>query len=175
MPKSSKQKMYADDEKVITELQKNSKQSIDALAKKCGFSRQKVWRTVKRLEEDKTIWGYCAIVDEESQNLKHYTLLIKRTPIPLDKNTSEYISTGNLNDILPEGNIKIENCLYVHGEYDWIMSFSAPDIKMMKKFCEKIINVFGKYIDEFTILETMIPIRKQGIKHPDGKKLQEYL
>jgi len=175
MPKSSKQQMYADDEKIIAELQKNSKQSIDALARNCGFSRQKVWRTIRRLEKEKTIWGYCAIVDDETQNLKHYTVLLKRTTTPFDKKTAEDVTTQRLEELLPEGNIRIENCLYVHGEYDWLVSFTAPNIKMMKKFVEKLLNVFGRYIDEYTILETMIPIRKQGIKHPDAKKLQEYL
>ena len=56
MPKSSKDQIDADEKKIIKELQKNSKESIDKIAKKCGFSRQKVWRVIKRLEKNKTIW-----------------------------------------------------------------------------------------------------------------------
>jgi len=56
MAKSSKKQIYEDELKVIAELQKNAKESINIIAKKCGFSRQKAWRIIKKLEEDKTIW-----------------------------------------------------------------------------------------------------------------------
>ena len=42
MPKSSKEQIDFDEKKVIKELQKNSKESIDKIAKKCGFSRKQV-------------------------------------------------------------------------------------------------------------------------------------
>jgi len=56
MPKSSRKQIDNDEKKILRELQKNSKESIDKIAKKCGFSRQKVWRIIKRLEKNKTIW-----------------------------------------------------------------------------------------------------------------------
>ena len=56
MPKSSKEQIDLDEKKVVSELQRNSKESIDVIAKRCGFSRQKVWRIIKRLEKNKTIW-----------------------------------------------------------------------------------------------------------------------
>ena len=55
MPKNSSEQIDVDEKKVIRELQRNSKESIDKIAKKCGFSRQKVWRIIKRLEKNKTI------------------------------------------------------------------------------------------------------------------------
>ena len=58
MAKTSKKQIEEDERKIISELQKNAKESIDIIAKKCGFSRQKVWRIIKRLEKNKTIWGY---------------------------------------------------------------------------------------------------------------------
>lgn len=63
------------EKKVIAELRKNAKESVDALAKRCKFSRQKVWRIMKILEKDKTVWGYAAIVNGEKQDLKHYSEL----------------------------------------------------------------------------------------------------
>ena len=49
MPKRSQKQMDEDEKKIINELIKDSKKSIDKIAKKCNFSRQKVWRTIKRL------------------------------------------------------------------------------------------------------------------------------
>ena len=51
MPKSSKTQIDKDEKKVIHELQKNAKESIDTIALRCNFSRQKVWRIIKRLEK----------------------------------------------------------------------------------------------------------------------------
>ena len=93
MPKSSMDQIEQDEKKVIKQLQNNSKESIDKIAKKCGFSRQKVWRIIKRLEKNKTIWGYHAVVDDEQINMKTYFMLLKgrRLPIgnPAEKNVLE--------------------------------------------------------------------------------------
>ena len=51
MPKVSARQIEIDEKRVIRELQKDSNQSIDAIAKRCGFSRQKVWRMIKKLEK----------------------------------------------------------------------------------------------------------------------------
>ena len=51
MPKTSKEQIADDEKKIIRELQKNSKENIDKIAKRCGFSRQKAWRIIKRLEK----------------------------------------------------------------------------------------------------------------------------
>jgi len=74
MGKSSKEQLAKDDRKILAELQKNSNESIDTIAKHCGFSRQKVWRTIKQLEKNRMIWGYTAIVDHEKINQKHFIL-----------------------------------------------------------------------------------------------------
>jgi DNA-binding Lrp family transcriptional regulator len=47
MPKSSAQQRIKDEKKIIGVLQSNAHESIDVIAKKCGFSRQKVWRIIK--------------------------------------------------------------------------------------------------------------------------------
>ena len=70
----------------------------------------------------------------------------------------------------PELNITVEDCLYVSGKYDWILTFTAPGIKKMKKFCEKLMSKFGEHIMEYEVLETIIPGGKQGIRNPSTKE-----
>ncbi len=41
MAKSSKKQIDQDEKRVIEQLQRNSNESIDKIAKTCGFSRQK--------------------------------------------------------------------------------------------------------------------------------------
>ena len=64
MPKTTRKQIAEDEKKIIRELQKNSKENTDKIAKRCGFSRQKVSRVIKQLEKNKTIWGYHAVVDD---------------------------------------------------------------------------------------------------------------
>ena len=166
MPKSSKEQIDNDDKKIIAELQKNSKESIDKIAKKCGFSRQKVWRTIKRLETNNIIWGYCAIVDDDSFNCNYYIVLFKRTSAPFDNEMKNEISQNKLDFYFPETNVTIRDVYNVNGIYDWVVSFTAPGTREMKMFCEKILRKFGTYISDYKVLEVMTPIRILGIKNP---------
>lgn len=175
MPKSSKKQIDKDEKKVISELQKNAKESIDKIAKRCNFSRQKVWRIIKRLEKNKTIWGYAAIVNEEKQELKHYIMLIKKTTLPIDDKIADKIITRKLESIAPKTGVKIENSLYVHGVYDWIVSFTAKDIKQAKRFSEKFIELYKGYIAELNLLETLFSIKKQGVLNPKAIELKQFL
>jgi DNA-binding Lrp family transcriptional regulator len=57
---------------VIDALQQHSKDNIDAIAKHCRFSRQKVWRIVKNLEKNKVIWGYSPITENNGDGVLCY-------------------------------------------------------------------------------------------------------
>ena len=175
MPKSSRAQIDEDEKKVILEIQKNSKDSIDNIAKHCGFSRQKVWRIIKRLEKDRTIWGYTAIVDEDKRGLKDYIVLIKRTNQPLTEKLADTIVVRQLEDLVPHRDVKIENSFYVHGIYDWIITFSASDIRQAKKFCEIIQKIYQGYIKDLFLLENMFSVKKQGITNPEVTKLKEFI
>ena len=174
MAKRSKEQIELDEKNIINELQMNSRESIDIIAKKCGFSRQKVWRIINRLEETKKIWGFTAIIDEEICDLKQYVALIKRTQTPIDKKVADNIPKTNLDDIFPNSKIKIENSLYVHGKYDWIISFFASDIKEAKQYCERLNRKYAGYIAGIELLETLVPLIRHTIQNPNNEKLKEF-
>ena len=60
---NSKKQIGVDEKKVLTELQKNARESVDKLSERCGFSRQMISGIIERLEENKTIWGYNVVMD----------------------------------------------------------------------------------------------------------------
>ncbi len=175
MPRSSKKQIKDDEKKVIRELEKNSKENIDTIGKNCGFSRQKVWRIVKRLEKNKTIWGYTTIADADNQDLTQYTVLIKRTSLPLTEKLANTIVVRKIEDLVPTTKVRIESSYYAHGEYDWIITFTAENIQQAKKFCETLNKIYQGHIKELHLLETMFSIRKQGILNPEAQKLKEFL
>jgi len=175
MAKSSKKQIYEDELKVIAELQKNSKENIDVISKNCGFSRQKTWRIIKKLEEDKTIWGYAAVVNEKRQGLKRYMILIKRTPLSIDEKLVDKIITRQLGKLASEIDIKIENSMLTHGTFDWVICFKAKDMKHAKKFSEIVNETYWGYVREVHMIETLFPIIIQGILNPEIQKLKEFL
>ena len=61
------------------------------------------------------------------------------------------------------------------GISDWIFTFYAPDIISAKRFVEHTIQRLEKYIQEYNLIETLIPVRKQGFKNPQMKQLANYL
>ena len=174
MVKSSKETMMKDEMKVLDVLEQHAKESIDEIAKQCGFSRQKVWKIIKHLEEKKIIWGYTAVTDEDARNLKHFIVLVKRNTVPFDQDVRKEVIFRKIDDY-PAGLVKIENIYFTNGISDWVFTFYAPDIVSAKKYVDLTFERFNKYLEEYFILETLVPIRKQGLKNPRIKELVEYI
>ena len=56
-------KLNLKDKKILYELEKNARVTISDIAKKVGLSKQLVSYKIKRLEEERIIEGYHAIID----------------------------------------------------------------------------------------------------------------
>lgn len=174
MKANKAERSFADEQIVLRILEGNAKESIEVIAQKCGFSRQKVWRIIKQLEENKTIWGYTTITDEDTQGMKHFILLVKRSSEPIDDTMKKVFVKGVLDSYLPES-VKIENIYITHGAHSAVVTFYASNLIYAKKLLQSLSNNIGKYFEEFILLETLFPIRKQGLKNPRMEKLIEFL
>lgn len=174
MAKKSSLQLIEDEKKILRMLQTNGKASIDAIAKKCGFSRQKVWRIMKKFDKEKIIWGYTAIPDERFTGTHRFTMLMKRTTKPLDEHMTKTILSERLDDLLP-GKIFIEDIEYVHGFVDGIFTFHADSLITAKSFCEAFKHHFADYIDDLHLLEPIIVIRRQSLRNPNIKEDIKFL
>jgi len=174
MAKNSMKQIQEDERKILHELANNSNKSINEIAKKCGFSRQKVWRIIKGLEKNHTIWGYTTIVDKEKQDLKNYTILIKRTNTPMEKEQIDKIVKRNLERVATSIGVLIESSYYTHGMYDWMISFAAKDTKDAKKLSEALTRLYSENIKEIHLLETLFTAKKHGITNPEMEKLKYF-
>jgi len=175
MSKSSREQQAEDERKILTELQKNCNESIDTIAKHCGFSRQKVWRTINQLEKSHMIWGYTAIVDDERKDLSHFIMLIKRSAKPLDKKIVDRLNSIRIEDVASLQGVTIESSCFVHGNYDWIISFTAKDIKQAKKFYDMLNGGFPEMIEKIDLQQTLYFVRKHHIFNPDRKKIHDFM
>jgi len=175
MSKSSREQINQDEKKILSELVKNSNENIETISKHCGFSRQKTWRFIKQLEAKHLIWGYTAIFNEEKIGLIHFMLMMKRTAKQLKEATADRIISRKLEDIAAEIGITIENSVYVHGEYDWVITFTAEGIRQAKKFSDSVVALHPGVIEKITIMQTLMFIKKQYILNPEKMKLKEFL
>ncbi len=168
MPKSSKEQIDDDEKKVILELQKNGKESINNIAINCGFSRQKVWRIINRIEKNKTVWGYSAVVDDVKLNQKRFFLLLKRTNKPIPKEKLQIVLTRELWAEGEKKGICLESSYFVHGFYDWIICVTAKDIRQVKKFCESLYSLAkAGYLSDIQIMEVLFPVEISRLINPN--------
>ena len=175
MSKSSKDQIEQDEKKILFELVKNSNENIDTIAKHCGFSRQKAWRMTKQLEANKLIWGYTAVIDVEKIGLKHFIFMLKRTTRPVEKNQVNRIIDREIEDIAKDYGIMIESSAFIHGEYDWMVTFAASGIKEAKKFADKMIEKYPNFAEKISLSQTLLFIKKHNILNPDRKNLKDFL
>ena len=171
----SKKEIKSNDRKILNAIEGNARQSSIEIGEKTGVSRQTVQKTIRKLERDHVIWGYQAIVDEEKNGFSNYLVLIKRTTKPIDENLADKIISRKIEEMASKIGVKIITSLYSHGSYDWIISFTATDIKHAKKFTEQIKTMYSEYIAEVQLLDILFFIRKQGILNPDIDKLKEFI
>jgi DNA-binding Lrp family transcriptional regulator len=175
MAKSSKMRLEQDEKKILFELLNNAKENIETIAKNCGFSRQKVWRAIKQMEENQMIWGYTAVFDERKLGMNHFILMLKRTSKPLKEGTTERIISRRGEDVLKELGGSIETSAYVHGDYDWFVTFTAENIIQAKKYADALIRLHPGEIEKTTLIQTLLFIKKQYILNPNRKNLKELI
>jgi DNA-binding Lrp family transcriptional regulator len=174
MAKSSIKQIEQDEKRIIGELSKNANKSINDIAKTCGFSRQKVWRVIKNLEKNKTIWGYVAVVNEEKLDKKSYILLMKRTNKPLSKEIINKIIERDLSKKVKKIGIEILNSIFTHGFYDWVICFNAKNIQEAKSFVEVLNKLYEGYLLEVHLIEKMFTAVNGGVTNPEIKKLDNF-
>ena len=174
MAKRSRSEVRKDEEKILLLLQSYAKDSLESIAKKCGFSVPKVRRIIKTLEENNTIWGYHAVTNYENYGSKEYILLIKRTNKPVEE-LVDIIISRKIEQQAEELGILIESSYYLHGLYDWLICFVARDLKHAKKFESELVKIYKSYIQETNLLENIFPVKRNGIQNPEIEKLKEFV
>ena len=162
-------------EKILKELQKNCRLNLDEIGKKCGCSRYKVGRVIKELEENNTIVGYTAVINPTKINIKHFILLVKRSSIPFDVEMIKKIPFTTETDFVPDVDITSIATLYVHGNFDWVLSFTAKDISIAKEFNNKIMKYYSKYLASLELIEIVAPFRMNGFIIPTEDEIKEMI
>ncbi len=174
MGKRSKKDVKDDSKKLLDELKLNANASLNTLSKKLNFSRQKIWRIIKHLKNEKKIWGYTTVVDDKAFGYNQYFILLKRSNLPASEELLKIISSREVKKKLTKLDINMIGSYFVNGDFDWVIMVTAKDIMHVKITVEFFYNQLKDFIADVKILEVLFPLEKCGIENPNSEKIIEF-
>ena len=175
MPKRNQVMIAEETRTVLAALQEHAKENIMTIAKQCHMSKEKLLRTIRHLEKNHKIWGYTAIVDERDLTYKKFILLLKRTIQKFDDSKMDDMISKKFKQLYKPLGVCIESTYYVHGDYDWVVVFTAPDLLQAKKFSKILFDHYPGYAEKVNIMEILFTGRAHYVMNPDQSKLREIL
>tara|TARA_B100000780_G_scaffold196399_1_gene138688 strand:+ start:11 stop:463 length:453 start_codon:yes stop_codon:yes gene_type:complete len=119
------------DQQIIQLLQFNGKVTIKEIANKLNLTTSPVFERIKRLEEEKVIKGYTALVDPKKVDKGQIVFCNVSMPDYTEKNIKEF---ENKVDFMPE----VLECYHFAGVVDYQMKVFVKDIDEYNKFLHKI-------------------------------------
>jgi len=168
----SNNKWYKDD--VLECLIEDPTRSIREIAKELGSYRQKVWRRKKVLEEDNVVWGYTSVVDESKINHVLYLVLLKMKP--MNKELAKLIINRMIMGEYYKQKVRLINVLYVNGEYDWILMFSAQNHSTARRYYDSLRLAYEDYLlEKPVIVDVNFSLMREGKINPEIERLYEFV
>jgi DNA-binding Lrp family transcriptional regulator len=119
------------DQQIIKLLQLNGKATIKDIANKLNLTTSPVFERIKRLEKEKIIKGYTALVDPKKVDKGQIVFCNISMPNYTDKNIKEF---ENKVGFMPE----VLDCYHFAGVVDYQMKVLVKDIDEYNKFLQKI-------------------------------------
>ena len=119
------------DQQIIQLLQFNGKVTIKEMANKLNLTTSPVFERIKRLEEEKVIKGYTALVDPKKVDKGQIVFCNVSMPDYTEKNIKEF---ENKVDFMPE----VLECYHFAGVIDYQMKVFVKDIDAYNEFLHKI-------------------------------------
>ena len=162
------------DDKILQMLIDDPTESIREIAHDLESYRQKVWRKKKNFEDEKIIWGYTAVIDESK--IEHVMYLVLMKLKPMSKELADILIKRAVKRIPQKQRVRLLNVLYINGQYDLIIMFSAPDHAVARRYYDSLRITYEKnLLDKPVIVDVNFSIIREGKTNPDLKKLYEFV
>lgn len=115
------------DKKLLNYLQEDAKQTTKELAYKLNLSITAVYERIKKLENQKIISKYAAILNKEKIN-KNFIVLCH---VKLLQHSKEYIIEFEKQIGLL---VEVTECFHVSGDYDYILKICVENMEEYREF-----------------------------------------
>ena len=141
--------MDAIDKKLLNYLQKDAKQTTKELANKLDLSVTAVYERIKKLEKNKMISHYVAVINRELVGRNFIVLChVKLTQHKKDFIKEFEKEVMNLDEVL--------ECFHVSGDYDYILKICVANMAEYREFMLSKLTTLqhiGSTHSSFTISE----------------------
>lgn len=123
------------DQKLLTLLQQDCKQTNKALSNKLNLSVTAVYERIKKLEKEGIINKYVALVKKEKVD----KAFVAFCHIKLIQHTQEYVvkfekEVANISEVL--------ECYHISGDYDYLLKVLVKDMEAFREFMvNKLTNI----------------------------------
>ena len=125
------------DRKILAELQKNGRASLQEISQAVGLSSTPCWTRMKRMEESRVIERYTVNLNAEALGLGE-TVMVQVTLDSHSDNTLEKF--GEILASIPE----VVEAYLVSGEYDYLLRIAVKDTKDYERLLrEKLYKIKG--------------------------------
>ena len=162
------------EDSILKALLEDPTRSLRNIAKELGTYRQKVWREKTKLEEEKKIWGYTGILDEQKMGRSLYVLMLKLKP--MSKPLADLMITRITKKEPSKQNVKLTTMFYVNGEYDYIIVFSAPDHSTARRYYESLRVAYDEFLlEKPVIVDVDFCLIREGKINPDIDNLRNFI
>jgi len=132
-------KLSKKDKRILHELERDSRQSISAIANKVGLSKEVVNYRIRRMEGQKLIKGYPAVIDTSRLGYSVYRVLLDLKDVEDEKAIIDELKKLDFVGWL----------VFIEGRWDIVLLLWAKDLLDFKKKYEKIISTCkGKIKDK---------------------------
>ncbi len=115
------------DKKLINLLQKNSKQTTKQLSLQLNLSVTAVYERVKKLEKEKIISNYVAVINPKKVN-KSFLVFCH---VKLIQHSREFLSLFE-KEILKLD--EVSECFHISGDYDYLLKIYVQDMPEYREF-----------------------------------------
>jgi Lrp/AsnC family leucine-responsive transcriptional regulator len=146
------EKMDAIDRKLITLLQQNGKLTMKELSSELGLSITPVYERLRRLEREKVIVGYHAMIDEKRVGFG----LEVFCSVTLESHKSEYLNEFKFEIQKFE---EVMECYHLSGSFDFLLKVLVDDMDGYAEF----VNTRLAKLQNIGLVQSMMVLNK--IKH----------
>jgi len=178
MPRVSKEQSKHDLEKVTRLLVQNPNLDVESLAQQSHLSTQQVYKILRKLEENGTIFGTPRLIDLAKVERKRFIIFAKRSGALADDRTVKCaLYSKEFLSLLAKERIRIipEDDYTCSGEYDMVTVISAESTLQANKYVDFLRSISHDYFSKFSIVEVMFTTKKNSIMGPDVERFTEYV
>ena len=162
------------DDKILAALLDDPTRSDMEIAEALGTYRQKVWRVKRKLEEDRAIWGYTAVVDEKRLGHVSYIVLMKTKP--MNRGLVDLLLRRITGEEPRKQDVRLTNFFYVNGEFDWFLRFSAPDHATARRYYDTLRMLYDEYLLEKPVMiDVNMCLVSEGKRNPGIQALYDFI